>query len=120
MIKPMTTYIEKMLKATVVVTAAFALVGGSLMLCCMSKTAEASTPVSKVCSHCHPVKVQQHVAKNSQTCDCCKIKPGDSDTLVKLSDIVPSFTKSFYTFVDALAYWPEARLVHLAYTGPPR
>jgi hypothetical protein len=122
MIKSIRTYIGKTLKATVVLTAAFALVGGGLMFCCMSKTAQASTAVPKMSGHCHQGRSAQHQTDHSKTCDCCKVKPGDSDTLVKLFDIVPSLVKNFHAFVavDALAYLPQVRLSHLAYTGPPR
>jgi hypothetical protein len=119
MIKSMTTYIGKAFKAAVIFTGAVALVSGSLMFCCMTKTAQAAAP--KVVDHCHPAKSGQHKADHSKTCDCCKIKPGDSDTLVKQLNIAPAFAKSFQVFLaDALVYHPQARLAHLAYTGPPR
>jgi len=122
MIKPVMTYIGKALKATVVLTAAFALIGGSLIFCCLTMTAEASMQAAQSSDHCHPAKTSPSKVDHSKTCDCCKIRSSDSDTLVKLLEIVPSFAKSFHAFVtaDVLAYWPEVRLSHLTYTGPPR
>ena len=120
MIKHLTAYIEKTFKTTVVFAGAFALIGSSLMFCCLTMTAHASTQSSKVPS-CHQVKKDIPQADHSKKCDCCKIKPSDSEALVKALDLIPSFVKSFHAVITrALAYAPQARLSHLAYTGPPR
>ena len=123
MIKQIHTYIGKALKATVVFMAAFALVAGSLLCCCLAKTAQASTYIPKVSNHCHQAKAAQHKADDSKTCDCCKVTRDDSDQIAKPLGIVPSFVKSFsISFVaDVLAYLPHVRSsYHLAYAGPPR
>jgi hypothetical protein len=113
--KKLTAYIGKTLKAGVVLAAAVAFVSGSLLCCCLTKTAHASAQ-PKACCHKH----QTAKADPSKTCEHCKIRA--SLDLAKAFDLLPSLAKHLHHawIADALVYRLPIRIPHLAYTGPPR
>jgi hypothetical protein len=110
----LTAYIGKTLKAGVVLAAAVAFTGGSLLCCCLTKAAHTSA-VQKTCCH----KDQTAKADPSKTCEHCKIRSVLEQA--KTFDFWPSLAKSFHVWtIDALVHVPQAHILHLAYTGPPR